>query len=258
MLPITDLRIQKTKTSGEARALPALVLLHFYGSSRREWLETGVMLADEFRVISMDTPGFGEAADVPGYSVAEMADSIAATLAELKLSAFVLVGHSMTGKVAAVLAKRGLPGLTKLVLLTASPVGPEPIAPEDRATMLAQAVPTHADAEHYIRENSSLPLAPEVFARAVEDRLRANPAAWRAWMENGSNEDWSERVGSLSLPTLVIAAGKDKSLGPAVQRAMTMPHFLDVELAVIEDAGHLVPMEAPQRLAALLREFAKR
>ncbi len=252
MLPVTDLQI-RSKPQGNT---PALVLLHFYGGSRREWTETGLLLGSEFRVVSIDTPGFGEAADVPGYSVEEMADTFAATLAELQLGRFVLVGHSMTGKIAAVLAKRGIPGLEKLVLLTPSPVGPEPVAPADRATMLAQAEPTRADAESYVRTNSSLPLRPEVFERAVEDRLRANPAAWRAWMEHGTREDWSERIGTLNLSTLVVAAEKDTSLGPQVQERLTMPHFTNAKLEVVQGSGHLVPMEAPERLAELLSAFA--
>ncbi len=252
MLPITDLQI-RSKSHDDT---PTLVLLHFYGGSRREWTETGLLLASDFRVVSMDAPGFGEAADVPGYSVEEMADAFAATLGELKLDRFVLVGHSMTGKIGAVLAKRGVPGLEKLVLLTPSPVGPEPVAPADRATMLAQSEPTRADAESYVRTNSSLPLRPDIFERAVEDRLRANPAAWRAWMEHGTREDWSERIGTLSLPTLVIAAEKDKSLGPKVQEQLTMPHFSNAHLEVVSGSGHLVPMEAPERLAELLSAFA--
>ncbi len=252
MLPVTDLPMRSKPHDNT----PALVLLHFYGGSRREWMETSFLLESEFRVISIDTPGFGEAADVPGYSVEEMADTFAATLGKLKLERFVLVGHSMTGKVAAVLAKRGVPGLEKLVLLTPSPVGPEPVAPADRATMLAQAEPTRADAESYVCTNSSLPLRAEIFERAIEDRLRANPAAWRAWMEHGTREDWSDRIGTLSLPTLVIAAEKDESLGPEVQERLTMPHFANAKLEVVSDSGHLVPMEAPARLARLLSAFA--
>ena len=256
MLPATDLLIRQANHEANGSDTPALVLLHFFGGSRREWAEAGVSLASDFRVLSIDTPGFGEANNVPGYSVSEMADSFAATLAEMQLKRFVLVGHSMTGKVAAVMASRELPGLEKLVLLTASPVSPEPIAPGDRAGMLAQAVPTRADAEQYVRENSCLPMHAEVFNRAVEDRLRANPDAWRAWLEKGSYEDWSEQVGTLDLPTLVIAAEKDKSLGPVVQREFTMPHFTNARLEVIAGSGHLVPMEAPNRLARLLRDFA--
>ncbi len=251
MLPVTDLLIH-----GKIREdVPTLVLLHVFGQSRREWIETGILLGSQCRVISIDTPGFGDAADVPGYTVSEMADQFTETIEALRLKSFTLVGHSMTGKVSAVLAHRKLPGLEKLVLLTPSPVSPEPMADADRKTMLSQAHPSQQDAEEYIRSNSALPIKPEVFERAVEDRLRTNPAAWTHWIEHGSHEDWSERVGTLSLPTLVIAAEKDKSLGPAVQREHTMPHFGNVRLETVIGSGHMVPMEAPDRLATLLTDF---
>ncbi|WP_158615389.1 alpha/beta fold hydrolase [Acidipila sp. EB88] len=256
MLPLTDLAAQTDTAPGAEQ--PTLVLLHFYGSSRREWIEAGALLHRHFRVISIDTPGFGEAREVPGYSVSEMADTISETITALKPGRFVLVGHSMTGKIAAVLAKRGLPGLAKLVLLTPSPVGPEPIDPEARARMLAQAEPTRADAEEYVLTNSSRKLAPAIFERAVEDRLQANPEAWRSWMNVGSKEDWSERVTGLSIETLVIAAADDVSLGPNVQRELTMPHFLNVKLETVPQCGHLVPMEAPHELAELIKKFAEK
>ncbi len=251
MLPVTDLLLH-----GQSRPkTPTLILLHFYGGSRREWIETSLLLGTKFRVVSIDTPGFGDAAEIAGYSVEEMAAQFRDTLGRLALERFVLVGHSMTGKVAAVLASRGLPGLEKLVLVAPSPPCPEPIAPENRAKMLAQTHPTQADAEQYVLSNSVLPLAPDVLERAVEDRLKANPDAWRAWMESGSREDWSGRVGVVAVPTLVIAAERDSSLGPAVQREMTVPHFADVRLRVIAEAGHLLPMETPDKLAALVEDF---
>ena len=253
MLPITDLPARPNTTHPP---LPTLVLLHFFGGSRREWIETGLLLARNFRVISIDTPGFGEAAAVQDYSVAAMADVFADTLTQLNLASFILVGHSMTGKVAAVLADRGLPGLKKLVLLTPSPLSPEPIADSDRAEMLAQSNPTRQDAENYIRSNSRLPIPDNIFNRAVEDRLRAEPAAWRAWLEQGSQEDWSDRINRLTLPTLVIAGEQDKSLGPAVQQNLTLPHFAHAQLEVVKNSGHLVPMEAPDTLARLISGFA--
>jgi pimeloyl-ACP methyl ester carboxylesterase len=250
-LPFTDLQIH-----GGGVDVPALVLLHMFGSSRREWLEVGVSLGAEFRVISIDAPGFGEAHEYAGYSVAEMARQFAETIAVLQVEKFTLVGHSMTGKVAAVLAAQSLQGLEKLVLLTPSPLGPEPITPEARVTMLAETGASREDAEAFIKANSALPIREDVFERAVEDRMRANPAAWRAWLENGSREDWSCGLAGLSVPTLVIAAGMDNSLGPDVQQRLTMPHFPSAHLEVIRESGHMVPMEAPGQLASLLRAFA--
>ena len=251
MLPFTEMR-----RPDDHGSLPTLVLLHMFGIARREWTEVGLALCSRFRVIAIDTPGFGEAAEVEAFTVEALVEQFASTIAELKLERWVLAGHSMTGKIAAVLAGQSPKGLEKLVLLTPSPLSPEPMTEENRAKMLAQAEPTRAQAEAYIRENSALPIAPEIFERTVEDRLHANPAAWRAWLEYGTQEEWSGRVAKLTLPTLVIAGEKDASLGPDAARALVLPHYTDARLEVIAGSGHIVPLEAPDRLAGLLRDFA--
>lgn len=251
MLPITEMRLPGLRDD-----LPTLVLLHMFGLSRREWIEAGLALAPQFRVVTIDTPGFGEAADTPGWSVEQMAEQFAQVTTQLGLKRWVLVGHSMTGKVAAVLAGSRPPGLEKLVLVTPSPLSPEPIAPEARASMLAQTEPTRADAERFLNENSALPIPPDVFERTMEDRLRANPQAWRAWLEQGSNEDWSRRIGTLGIPALVIAGEKDGSLGPEAARGLVLPHLANARFEVIPGSGHMIPLEAPERLTMLIREFA--
>ena len=248
MLPFTEMRLPGVRDDK-----PTLVLLHMFGVSRREWIEVGLALANRFRVVTIDTPGFGEASSVEAFTVEALADEFRATL---KLDRWILTGHSMTGKIAAVLAGQKPPGLEKLVLLTPSPLCPEPMTDASRAKMLAQAEPTRAEAEAYLRDNSALPIPPEIFERAVADRLRANPAAWRAWLQQGTQEDWTERVGRLTLPTLVIAGEKDASLGPETARTLVMPQYSDAHLEVIAGSGHIVPLEAPERLVALLREFA--
>ena len=250
MLPFTEMRLSSTRDDR-----PALVLLHMFGIARREWIEVGLALAPQFRIVTIDTPGFGEAADVEAYTVEAMAEQFRSTIDQLRLPRWILAGHSMTGKIAAVLAGQNPPGLEKLVLLTPSPLGPEPMTDDARAKMLAQAEPTRAEAEAYLRDNSALPIPPEIFERTVQDRLRANPVAWRAWLEEGTKEDWSGRVPRLTLPTLVIAGEKDASLGPEPARSLVLPHYTDARLEVVAGSGHIVPLEAPERLAALLREF---
>jgi pimeloyl-ACP methyl ester carboxylesterase len=84
--------------------------------------------------------------------------------------------------------------------------------------------------------------------------MRASPAAWRAWVEHGSQEDWSTRVGVLDLPTLIVAGAQDASLGVAIQRRLTLPHFRNATLTVIE-GGHALPLENPQALAAAIEQF---
>lgn len=86
--------------------------------------------------------------------------------------------------------------------------------------------------------------------------MRVNPAAWEAWLTSGTREDWIDRCGPIEVETLVIAAEKDPGWGPELQQQLTMSHLARGRMVVVPGSGHLVPMEAPERLTALLREFA--
>ena len=88
------------RTSGAGH--PALVMMHFLGGSAREWDEVSAILCPRFQCIAVDLPGFGAAAEIPGYSVEHMADAVADLLGHLRLERYILIGHSMSGKVAAV------------------------------------------------------------------------------------------------------------------------------------------------------------
>ena len=79
--------------------------MHFLGGSGREWDEVLALLNGQYRTLRVDLPGFGDSADIPGYTVAEMADAVHAAIVAARLRRYVLVGHSMSGKVAMVLAR---------------------------------------------------------------------------------------------------------------------------------------------------------
>ena len=245
---------------------PALMLMHFLGGSAREWDEVVGLLGETYQTVAVDLPGFGQGAAERGYSVAEMADAVEELIARLGLRRYVLVGHSMSGKVAAVLARRaadrGDIGLEGLVLVAPSPPGPEPMAEEKRKRMLAalgeerEGDPVRA--REYITKNEEREIPAPVLERAVGEVLRMNRQAWRAWLESGSKEDWAERVGVLQLPVMVAAGDLDRSLGPEKQREATIPHFASAELHIVQGCSHLVPMEKPEEMAGLLRAFIAR
>jgi hypothetical protein len=171
----------------------------------------------------------------------------------------------MGAKVALALARRhedgeeGLSGLAGLVLLAGSPPAPEPMAEERRQAMIAwiDADPEtrRREAEAFVAANVGAPLDPEDHARTVEDVLRANPEAWKAWLTGGANEDWRARIGTLATPALVVSGAEDGDLGPEAQAALTLPHLARHRHVVARGAGHLLPLERPGALAALIRDF---
>ncbi|WP_353069921.1 alpha/beta hydrolase [Tunturibacter empetritectus] len=263
----SDTKVLLKQSPGKDNAGLSLVVMPFLGGSWKEWAEVIELLSPRLQCVGIDLPGFGDAAEVNGYSVALMADYIIARLKTLKLKRFVLAGHSMAGKVSMVVALRAkndpeLAGLAGLVLVASSPASPEPMSDDKRTEMQARlGKPGNSyrkHAEKFIQENSAQTLPSHVFTRAVSDVLRMNCAAWNAWLDSGSKEDWAERVGELNLPALVVAGDKDKALGFDAQAKLVMPHLPHAQLKVLAGAAHLLPMERPQELAKLIADFADR
>ncbi len=264
MVAVQGLAVTRHATSNNTTT-PTLVLMHFLGGSQREWDEVLPLLGPDQLSVTLDMPGFGGSADISGYTVAEMADSVEATIRELNLKQYILVGHSMSGKVAAVVARRAQDredqDLAGLVLIAPSPPSPEPMTEEKREGMIASLGHQHegdfARACKYITRNEERDISKEVEHRAAHEVLRMNRNAWVAWLTGGSKEDWTERVGLLTMPALVVAGENDASLGPDSQRKFTLPHLANGRIEVVEGCSHLVPMERPSQLATLLSNFVR-
>lgn len=238
-----------------------LFCLHFLGGSAR----TFEALAGALDIVPLDLPGFGAARDATGFSVDEMADAVSRAIAERAPGRFRILGHSMGGKVALTLARRAedgdpaLKGLCGLILVSGSPPSPEPIPEDRRAQMLswidADADTREREARQFVRANVAEPLPPDVEDKAVADVLRMAPAAWKAWLDSGSNEDLCRRIGVLRIPALVLAGSDDADLGPDAQLALTMPHLPHGRLVILERIAHCLPLERPDELARLIRDF---
>lgn len=242
---------------------PVVVLMHFLGGSQREWDETIELLGGSIGTLTVDLPGFGDSSEVAGYGVAEMADAVEAVLREEISGRYILVGHSMSGKVSLVLARRaqmrGDDCLAGLLLVAPSPPSPEPMGEEKRTMMLDLLGDEHTDdrarARQYITKNELRDIPPDIEQRASSEVLRMDRDAWKAWLTDGSKEDWSDFVGVLDIPAMVLAGEKDRSLGPEQQAEFTLPHLRLGVLRTVPDCSHLIPMECPAAMAGAIEEF---
>lgn len=239
---------------------PTLVFLHALGASAGEWHGVIDHLPNR-DCVALDLPGFGDAAATGYADVGAMADWLADEIRCRTLTACVLVGHSMGGKVVTLVAARaaagevGLSGVLGVVLVAASPPAPEPMDEERRAEMIgwfADGRIDCADAAAFIDANSATTLPAPLRDAAIADVRRSNRQAWLGWLERGSREDWSEAAGRIAIPALILAGAEDGDLGEDAQRRLNLPHYATAEVQVIAAAAHLIPYEQPQRLAALI------
>lgn len=230
-----------------------LVFLHYFGGSALEWQEVMNHLSDTYRCLAIDLRGCGDsAAPESGYSVDDMADDIADLLVVLDIQDFVLVGHSMSGKVALALAV-GTPdrpqptGFQSLLLVSPSPPVPEPI-PDDERKKLLQGYGQRSVAEQTLKNITAAHVSKPIQEQIILDDLRTSKPAWDAWLLTGSKENISERMASLTVPVHIIVGTEDQALPPDVQERLVVPYLRNVTLDTIKGVGHLIPWEAPDAL----------
>ena len=244
---------------------PALVFLHHFGGSGRTWGPVMDALADDgHRLIAPDLRGFGGSDAPPGedwthYTVDAMADDVHALLLELRVGPCVVAGHSMGAKVALALATHRPADLRGLVLLAPSPPSPEPMEPAERARLLAG----HGDADaarETLAKITAGPLLPASHTLALADLGRASAPAWRAWLEHGSREDWSAHVPGITVPITVAVGERDENITVTLveREIIACSRHARTPVAAVPGASHLLPLEAPPAVAALLRGFLRR
>ena len=233
-----------------------LIFLHYFGGSALEWQTVMSQLAGQYRCVAVDLRGHGDSdAPVSGYSVENMADDVMELLQKLDIQSFVLVGHSLSGKVALMLASRQPAALRSLILVSPSPPVPEPISDADRADML-QTHGQRSAAEKTFTKITAKPVSEIVKEQIITDNLRTAEAAWKAWLIVGSKEDISGQMQKINVPVSILVGTADRAIPPNVQSIMTLPYLKTATFDAIDAAGHLLPWETPDELAAFIQQKA--
>lgn len=241
------------RSSGEL----ALVFLHYYGGSSRTWDAVAGELADRYRIVASDHRGWGaSAAPVDGYRIADLAADAEGVIEALGLQRHVLVGHSMGGKVAQLIASRRPRGLEGLVLVAPSPPSPT-ILPDEQRAILAGAYRSRESVEFVIDHVlTAKALDASARERVIEDSLKGAPQARAAWPDVAMQEDIRAAIASIDVPTLVLAGELDQVDRVATLQAELLPRIPHAALRILPGVGHLSPLEAPGALAEAIRRFA--
>jgi len=100
---------------------PPLVILHGMLGSSRNWQTTGRDLAEKFHVLALDLRNHGESPHAAAMTYAVMVEDVLAWLDAQGLREVTLLGHSMGGKVAMLLACRHPERVAGLVVVDMAP-----------------------------------------------------------------------------------------------------------------------------------------
>ena len=246
---------------------PPALLLHGIGNYGRVWDFVADAVAGRLQLVAPDARGHGASVTPAERYAAEdfVADALA-VMDDRGLARPVVVGHSMGGAHALVLAALHPDRVRALALVD---VGPE-IGREggDRARRLSLGRPDHfandADALAYLRETSP-GYSDAVYANRlahVFDR-DAEGLTWRSSKDalvrilsgpDRRDDAWLA-LATLAMPVLVVRGTRSESLRPEIYTRMleTIPHSTGLEL----DAGHNVHLDCPRELADAIVALAR-
>lgn len=205
------------RSAGPDDASP-VVLLHALGETSESWAGVAPLLAGSRRVLAVDLRGHGRSEWVGPYSIGGMADDVVALLDALDLPVAHVVGHSLGGVVAYVLAERHPSRLASLVL-------EDPPAPLPRPPRFPE------------RPEGELGFDWDVVTPLVTEANDPPPHRW-------------DDLVAITAPTLVIGGGPtshiDQEALARLAGRIPSARFTTVP------AGHLAHVERPREVADLV------
>ena len=217
---------------GRAGHGPPLLLLHGGASDGTEWRAAAGLLAADHDVVAWDAPGCGGSSDPPPrFSLPGYADVLAAFMTAIGLRDAHVAGVSFGGGLAIQLAVRHPARVRSLVLVSAY-AGWAGSLGHDGATERRRLV------------------AQEL--RHPEPGVR--PAAAMTMVDAFAQSDLRAELSGIRVPVLVVHGTEDARAPRPVAEALR-DGIPGARMAVMEGVGHVCTVEAPSRLAALMREF---
>ncbi len=292
---MTELRKVALKTgvtlnvalAGPADA-PPVILLHGFPESHRTWRGVAPLIDDRFRLVMPDQRGFASSdrpPEVEAYRTDLLVDDIFALAEELGIERFALVGHDWGGAIAWPAALRGDPRLARLAIINAPhPIVFQKSVIEDADQRAASQYITAFRTPGFEKAAEAMgwerlfdkSFSGHVDLTLIPDDERAQYIA--EWSQPGGFAamlNWyraSQLIvpppgmevpvpawvlaafPKVEVPTLVIWGMQDKALLP-IQLEGLDTLVDDLTIHRIADAGHFVPWETPEAVAAALRPF---
>jgi N-formylmaleamate deformylase len=230
-------------------ANPPIVLLHGLTGSGATWAPIARALERDYDVVMPDARGHGESsAPTHGYTYDDHANDVIGLIRTLELDRPIVVGHSMGGLVAAVVASRArLRGLilvdpTFLSAERQREVHDSDVAEQHRRVLALAKSDVIADlrARHPRR-------SPELIELLADARRATRLAAFDVLTP--PNPDYRAVMRANDVPSLLVIGDR-----PVV--TLEQAAELGVRALQIRDAGHGVPYDQPARLAEIIASFA--
>ena len=245
---------------GRVPALCPVVLVHGLAGYAGEWRQTAAAIGSGRRVFAPDQRGHGRSERRPGdVSPQAFTADLGAWFSALGLEPAVVVGQSMGGLTALLFAAAHPESVRGLVLVEATPDG-DPEGAAEAAHKIGGWLrswpvpfPTRTAAVEFF---GCRPNWAEAWADGLEHRSDGlwpafDPGVLTHVLEVSGQDSWAQWR-AIGCRTLVVRGAGGENRDAYVRMVAENPH---AELIEIEDAGHDVHLDEPDRWASALTRF---
>jgi non-heme chloroperoxidase len=206
------------------------------------------------RAILVDLRGHGRSDQAPeGYSTAQFARDVFAVAEHAKVDKVAVVAFSMSAKWAQWMACTEPGRVAGLVLIAPAPATELPIT-EDMLQDWLKCSQDRGAWARFIHGFTKAEISADVLEEYFKDVSTTSRFALAGTFHMCRTGEFGDRLKALQTPTLVIGGIHDPMFTPQFLRERVTAPIPKARLALI-DAGHEIPLEAPQQMAGLLEAF---
>ena len=249
---------------------PDVLMLHGWASSHRMWERCLKRLAlSGFRAWALDLPGNGQSSAPvleDWYTIPNLTSAVQDFVQRLGIQHAMLVGHSMGGAISLELTDR-CPQLVRALVLAApvvsgqiglalhllfdSPPGRRLLGLSQRHNTLARLGELSTFGLSWLRGGLGTALR-----RDVQDLSRTAPQSAIGCLHAVMNFDFTDRLATIHVPTLVIVGMRDATLPPS-EGLLASAGIPGARLVKMQGVAHHPMDERPEEFDRLLVEFLK-
>lgn len=238
---------------------PPLLVVHGLFGSARNWGVICKHLAANRTVVAVDMRNHGASPRAQTQSYADMADDLAQVI-EAEGQPMDVLGHSMGGKAAMMLALLRPELIHKLVVADIAPVAYSHDQSHHIQSMRGldlTDLSSRSEADDRLAKAISDPALRAFFLQSLD--LKADPPEWRLNLDVLEAEmpkivGWPDVQGVFDHPTLFLTGALSRYVRPE-HRSQIKAHFPKARFAKLPDAGHWLHAESPRAFEATVEVF---
>lgn len=228
-----------------------LLFLHGAGSNAHTWHNQLAHLEGRHSAVAVDLPGHGRSGSTEGLADLEAHVRFMAGFVEaLDLRPFVLVGRALGGAVALAFARAHPRRLRGLVLVATPARFDIPQATLDLWHDVTRGRATQPFSTALFSPKAGMAVMRECFM----EQVKTDPRVRYTDMLACRDVDLGAELDAVRVPALVIT-GRDDHFAPPDKAEAVQQRIAGAQLAVIEDAGHMLTSEQPAAFNAALSAF---